>query len=102
VVFGLARTGRLISSAAAIMVVAFSGFLVSSQVGLKEMGVGLLTAIAIDATLIRVLLVPSVMGLLGRANWWVPAPLRAWSGRASAFGEGDAADDLALAGENAA
>ena len=95
VVFGLARTGRLISSAAAIMVVAFSGFVLGNQLQLKELGFGLLASIALDATLIRILLVPAIMTLLGRANWWVPAPLRAWSGRASA--EGDALDDLPLA-----
>ncbi len=95
VVFGLAGTGRLISSAAAIMVVAFSGFVLSSQVLLKELGIGLLASIALDATLIRVLLVPSIMALLGTANWWVPAPLRAWSTRAAAFGEGDPLISLA-------
>ena len=95
VIFGLERTGRLISSAAAIMVVAFSGFVLGSQVLLKEFGIGLLASIALDATLIRVLLVPSIMGLLGAWNWWVPAPLRAWSTRASAFAEGDALIDLA-------
>jgi RND superfamily putative drug exporter len=102
VVFGLARTGRLISSAAAIMVVAFSGFVLGSQVEMKELGFGLLAAVALDATLIRVLLVPSVMRLLGGANWWVPAPLRGWSTRASAFAEGDALDDATLEEENAA
>jgi RND superfamily putative drug exporter len=102
VVFGLARTGRLISSAAAIMVVAFSGFLLGSMVQLKELGFGLLAAVALDATLIRILLVPSVMRLLGAANWWVPAPLRAWSTRTSAFAEGGALEDPALEGDSAA
>jgi RND superfamily putative drug exporter len=103
VVFGLARTGRLISSAAAIMVVAFSGFLLGSQLELKEMGFGLVTAVALDATLIRLLLVPSLMRLLGRVNWWAPSPLRSWSSRASAFGEGEAITGLALVeGEQAA
>jgi RND superfamily putative drug exporter len=89
VIFGLARTGRLISSAALIMVVAFSGFILGSEVQNKELGFGLLASIALDATLIRVLLVPSIMRLLGAWNWWVPSPLRAWSLRASAFAEGD-------------
>jgi RND superfamily putative drug exporter len=103
VVFGLARTGRLISSAAAIMVVAFSGFLLGSQLELKEMGFGLVAAVALDATLIRLLLVPSLMRLLGKVNWWAPAPLRAWSGRASAFGEGDVVSELVpVEGEMAA
>jgi RND superfamily putative drug exporter len=94
VIFGLERTGRLISSAAAIMVVAFSGFLLGSQVLLKEFGIGLLASIALDATLIRVLLVPSIMGLLGAVNWWVPAPLRGWSTRAAAFAEDEAPTGL--------
>jgi putative drug exporter of the RND superfamily len=102
VVFGLASTERLISSAAAIMVVAFSGFVLSSDVLLKEFGIGLLASIALDATLIRVLLVPSIMGLLGAWNWWVPAPLRAWSTRASAFGEGSTPISLAREAENVA
>jgi RND superfamily putative drug exporter len=85
------------------MVVAFSGFLLGSQLELKEMGFGLVTAVALDATLIRLLLVPSLMRLLGRVNWWAPSPLRSWSGRASAFGEGEALTDLALVeGERAA
>ncbi len=54
------------------------------------------------AILVAILLVPSVMRLLGAANWWVPAPLRAWSTRASAFAEGDGLDELALEGESAA
>jgi RND superfamily putative drug exporter len=102
VVFGLERTGRLISSAAAIMVVAFSGFVLGSQVEMKEFGFGLLAAIALDATLIRIVLVPSIMGLLGKVNWWVPSRVRTWSSRSSAFGEGDVLADLALEGERAA
>jgi RND superfamily putative drug exporter len=102
VIFGLERTGRLISSAAAIMVVAFGGFLLSSQVLLKEFGIGLVASIALDATLIRVLLVPSIMGLLGAANWWVPAPLHAWSTRASAFMQDDALTDLTVEVESVA
>jgi uncharacterized membrane protein YdfJ with MMPL/SSD domain len=102
VVVGLAGTGRLISSAAAIMVVAFSGFILGSPVLLKEFGVGLLVSIALDATLIRVLLVPSIMGLLGNWNWWVPAPLRTWSSRASAFGEGGPLREIALETEHVA
>ncbi len=69
---------------------------------MKELGFGLLASIALDATLIRILLVPSIMGLLGAANWWVPAPLRAWSTRACAFAEGDAMADPVQEGESAA
>jgi putative drug exporter of the RND superfamily len=70
---GLAKTARVITAAAAIMVAVFSGFLFSSEVFLKQMGLGMAAAIAIDATIVRMVLVPSVMQLLGRANWWLPA-----------------------------
>jgi len=69
---GLQRTGRLVTSAALIMVVAFSGFVLGRSVDLKEFGFGLAAAIAIDATVIRVLLVPALMKLMGRWNWWLP------------------------------
>ena len=88
VAFGLEKTGRLISSAALIMVVAFSGFLIGGQLQLKEFGFGLLAAIALDATLIRLVLVPSIMELLGTINWWVPGFLREFASRGTAFGEG--------------
>jgi RND superfamily putative drug exporter len=69
---GLQRTGRLVTCAALIMVVAFSGFVLGRSVDLKEFGFGLAAAIAIDATVIRVLLVPALMKLMGRWNWWLP------------------------------
>jgi putative drug exporter of the RND superfamily len=81
VVTGLARTGRLISSAAVIMAIAFSGFMLGSALWMKEMGFGLTVSILVDATLIRVVLVPSIMAIMGRWNWWVPRSLRAWSRR---------------------
>lgn len=81
VALGLEKTGRLISSAAAIMVIAFSGFLIGHEIQLKEFGFGLMVSIALDATLIRLVLVPSIMELMGDWNWWVPAPLRSWAGR---------------------
>jgi putative drug exporter of the RND superfamily len=74
---GLAGTGRVITAAAAIMVAVFAAFIPSPDVVLKVIGVGMAAAIFIDATLVRMLLVPSVMLLLGRANWWIPA----WLGR---------------------
>ncbi|GAC1332263.1 MAG: MMPL family transporter [Chloroflexota bacterium] len=89
VAFGLERTGRLISSAALIMVVAFSGFVIGSQVQLKELGFGLLAAIAIDATLVRLILVPSIMELMGRWNWWVPSFMQNFASRGNTFNEGD-------------
>ena len=81
VVSGLARTGRLISSAAVIMAIAFSGFMLGTALWMKEMGFGLTVSILVDATLIRVVLVPSIMAIMGRWNWWVPPALRAWSRR---------------------
>jgi RND superfamily putative drug exporter len=76
VVSGLARSGRLITAAAAIMVVVFLAFATSQIVLIKAIGLGLSLAILLDATLIRALVVPSVMRLLGDANWWAPRPLR--------------------------
>ncbi|HEX2096374.1 MAG TPA: MMPL family transporter [Solirubrobacterales bacterium] len=72
---GLANTGRVITSAAAIMVCVFTSFVLSGNPIVKEFGVGLAVAIAIDATLVRCLLVPAVMVLLGRSAWWLPGPL---------------------------
>ncbi len=74
---GLAGTGRVITAAAAIMVAVFAAFVPSPDVVLKVIGVGMASAIFIDATVVRLLLVPAVMYLLGRANWWMPA----WLGR---------------------
>jgi RND superfamily putative drug exporter len=68
----LAKTARVITAAAAIMVVVFLAFLASDEVFLKLMGVGMATAILVDATIVRMVLVPAVMQLLGRANWWIP------------------------------
>jgi RND superfamily putative drug exporter len=74
---GLAGTGRVITAAAAIMVAVFAAFVPSPDVILKVIGVGMAAAIFIDATVVRLLLVPAVMHLLGRANWWMPE----WLGR---------------------
>ena len=69
---GLERTGGVISAAALVMAVSFSGFLVGSVPGLQQLGVGLVCAVLIDATVVRGLLVPAIMAMLGRWNWWVP------------------------------
>jgi RND superfamily putative drug exporter len=69
---GLAKTARVITAAAAIMVVVFLAFLASQEVFLKLLGIGLASAIFLDATLVRLVLVPAVMQLLGRRNWWIP------------------------------
>jgi RND superfamily putative drug exporter len=75
---GLAGTGRVITAAAAIMIAVFAAFVPSPDVVLKVIGIGMAAAILLDATVVRMLLVPAVMYLLGRANWWMPA----WLGRA--------------------
>jgi len=73
VVQGLANTGRVITSAAAIMVCVFTSFVLNGDPVVKEFGVGLAVAIAIDSTLVRCLLVPAVMVLLGKWAWWMPS-----------------------------
>ncbi len=77
VAMGLEKSGRLITGAAAIMVAVFISFGLADVVIIKAIGIGLAIAVAIDATIVRILIVPSVMRILGRANWWAPRPL-AW------------------------
>jgi putative drug exporter of the RND superfamily len=72
VAFGLEHTGRIITACAIIMIAAFSGFTFGSFVGLQEFGLGLAVAIFLDATLVRGLLLPAVMTLLGERNWYLP------------------------------
>ncbi len=74
VAHGLERTGRIITAAAIIMCAAFSGFIAGRIVGLQEFGLGLAIAIFVDATIVRSLLVPSLMAIFGRWNWWLPGP----------------------------
>jgi RND superfamily putative drug exporter len=76
VAFGLEHTGRIITAAAIIMIAAFSGFMAGSFVGLQEFGLGLAAAIFIDATVVRAVLVPAAMALLGRWNWYLPEGVR--------------------------
>jgi RND superfamily putative drug exporter len=76
VAFGLEHTGRIITAAAIIMIAAFSGFTFGSFVGLQEFGLGLSAAILLDATLVRAVLVPAVMKLMGDWNWYLPAGVR--------------------------
>ncbi|MFB7944406.1 MMPL family transporter [Kitasatospora phosalacinea] len=72
VVRGLASTGRVISSAAAIMVAVFTGFAIDPDITVKMIGVGMAVAVLVDATVVRMVLVPATMTLLGRHNWWLP------------------------------
>jgi len=76
VVAGLQKSGRIITSAALIVVLVFSGFALGDLLVIKETGIALAVAVAIDATLVRCLLVPATMTLLGEWNWWAPKPLR--------------------------
>ncbi|WP_438350396.1 MMPL family transporter [Paenibacillus sp. FA6] len=69
---GLTSTGRIITSAAAIMIAVTLPFAFADVVGVKQLGIGIAAAIFIDATIIRLILVPSLMTLLGRMNWWMP------------------------------
>jgi RND superfamily putative drug exporter len=76
VALGLERTGRLITSAALLFAVAMGALVSGSLIGVKESGFGLAAAVLIDSTIVRALLVPSLMALLGDRNWWAPKPLR--------------------------
>ena len=73
---GLQHTGRIITSAALLLGVVFAGFLMAGFVPVKAIGLGLLLAVALDATVVRLVLVPATMTLVGRYNWWAPGPLR--------------------------
>ena len=88
VVDGLASTGRVITSAALIMVCVFSSFILTDDAIIKQFGVGLSVAIAIDATIVRCLFVPAVMALMGKAAWWLPRPVDRVLPRISVEGEG--------------
>ncbi|MFJ2582677.1 MMPL family transporter [Kitasatospora aureofaciens] len=73
---GVQRSGRIITSAALLMVIVFAGFALGDMLMVKQMGIALAVAVAVDATLVRCLLVPAAMTLFGEFNWWAPAPLR--------------------------
>ncbi len=83
---GLERSGRLITGAAAIMFTVFMAFGLAEVVIIKAIGIGLAIAVAIDATLVRALVVPAVMRLLGDFNWWAPHPLR-WLHQRAGLGD---------------
>ena len=78
VAHGLQRTGGIITRAALLLIIVVAAFSTSGIVFVKMIGVGLVIAIALDATIVRALLVPATMRLLGRANWWAPRPLVRW------------------------
>ncbi len=91
---GLASTGRVISSAAAIMVVVFLGFSTEADTVVKQLGFGMAVAIVLDATVVRMVLVPATMTLLGRWNWWLPAWLDRLLPRIGAETPDDVWDEL--------
>ncbi len=76
VAIGLERTGRIVTAAALLFSIAIGAFVTSEVIFIKEVGLGTALAVLIDATIVRALLVPSLMALLGKWNWWAPAPLR--------------------------
>jgi len=76
VALGLERTGRIITAAALLFCVAIGAFATSSIIFVKEVGIGIAIAVLLDATVVRALLVPALMVLLGSWNWWAPRPLR--------------------------
>jgi RND superfamily putative drug exporter len=85
---GLAHTARVITAAAAIMVTVFGSFVFGDNRVIKEFGLGLAVAILIDATIVRMVLVPATMELLGDRNWWLPKWLE-WLPRVNVEGEPD-------------
>ncbi len=94
VAIGLERTGRIVTAAALLFAIAIGAFATSQIIFIKENGIGTALAVLIDASLIRALLVPSLMELLGHWNWWAPKPLRRLHDR---FGLSDAGPE-AVAG----
>ena len=76
VAIGLERTGRIVTAAAVLFSVALGAFATSKIVFIKLVGVGAVLAVVIDSTIVRALLVPALMALLGARNWWAPRPLR--------------------------
>jgi uncharacterized membrane protein YdfJ with MMPL/SSD domain len=92
---GLQRTGGVITSAALLLVIVVGAFSASGITFIKLMGVGMIVALVVDASVVRVLLVPAAMRLLGQANWWAPKPLRGLYAR---YGIREDADDSATPG----
>jgi len=88
VALGLQRTGRIVTAAALLLVVALGAFATSQIVFIKQLGVGAAVAVLVDATIVRALLVPALMKLLGERNWWAPRPLARLHARMR-LGEGE-------------
>jgi RND superfamily putative drug exporter len=101
IAIGIQRTGRIVTASALLMAVAIGAFATSKVVFLKEIGLGAVVAVLIDAFVVRSALVPSLMALLGERNWWSPRPLRALHRRLG-ISEGDASLGGAPGGTRAA
>jgi RND superfamily putative drug exporter len=97
VAHGMARTGRVISAAAAIMVSVFGAFMLGDAVLMKVIGLGMATAVLLDATVVRMALVPSTMALLGERNWWLPGWLDRLLPHVTVEAEPDAAEVTVVA-----
>ncbi|WP_238845971.1 MMPL family transporter [Nocardia terpenica] len=95
VAMGLGRTGAIVTAAATVMAVVFCAIIASQVSFMRAFGLGLTLTVLMDAFLIRILLIPAFMRLLGRANWWAPGPLAHWHTRIG-LREGEAADDQAV------
>jgi RND superfamily putative drug exporter len=93
----VARTGRIITSAALLLVIVVGAFSTSGVTFIKMIGVGMAVAIVLDATIVRAILVPATLRLLGDATWWAPAPMRRWYER-HGIGERDDLGDLDVPG----
>ena len=91
VALGVARTGRVITAAALIMSISFSALIAAQVQVMRLFGVGLTVAVLVDATLVRMVLVPAFMQVLGRWNWWAPKPL-VWLHERIGISEGEAVD----------
>jgi uncharacterized membrane protein YdfJ with MMPL/SSD domain len=102
VAIGLERTGRIVTAAALLFSVAIGAFVTSKLVFIKELGLGAALAVLIDASVIRALLVPSLMAMLGKWNWWAPAPLRRLRARTSSSLASAQREPASVEGEAAA
>ncbi|MGD9572370.1 MAG: MMPL family transporter [Thermoleophilia bacterium] len=98
VAVGLQRTGRIVTAAALLFAIAIGAFATSRILLIKELGVGTALAVLIDATIIRALLVPSLMACFGKWNWWAPAPLKRLHAK---IGFSESADDPRSGGDTA-
>jgi RND superfamily putative drug exporter len=94
VVEGLSTTARIITAAAAIMLVVFGSFVLYPDPTVKMVGLGLAVSILVDATVVRMILVPATMVLLGEANWWLPTWLSRVLPTVDLEGDGDTPDGL--------